>query len=85
MQFHGKNIFCIQERAEEDCPTWHTERGCIAVQEALLQDLEGGEKNTKQLKGHLKDIVQAASGVTPSSRGRIEMPDSNGMAARMSH
>lgn len=55
------------------------------MQEALLQDLEGGEKNTKQFKGHLKDIVQAASGVTPSSRGRIEMPDSNGMAARMSH
>ncbi|CAL8470725.1 g10267 [Coccomyxa elongata] len=56
-----------------------------ALQEALLRDLEGGEKNTKQLKGHLKDIVHAASGVTPSSRGRIEMPDSNGMAARMSH
>lgn len=59
----------------------------LGVQEALVQDLEGGEKNAKQLKGHLKDIVQAVwpSGVAPSNRGRSDMPDSNGMVARMSH
>ncbi len=55
------------------------------LQEALVQDLEGAEKNVKQLKGHLKDLVQAASGVAPSTRGRSDMPDSNGMVARMSH
>lgn len=50
-----------------------------------MQDVEGGEKNLKQLKGHLKDIVQAVSGVPSSTRGRSDLPDSNGMVARMSH
>ena len=58
-----------------------------AVQESIVRDVGEGEKSAKQLKGHLKDVLQACSGLQPkhSSRDRRESAETNGLqASRMS-
>ena len=44
------------------------------MQDAIVQDIEGGEKSAKALKGHLKEMLQACNGT----------PTSNGLAHKMS-
>ena len=59
----------------------------MSVQESVVKDIGEGEKSAKQLKGHLKDVLQACSGLQPkhSSRDRREPADTNGLqASRMS-
>ena len=60
---------------------------CMLAQESIVKDVGEGEKRAKQLKGHLKEVLQACSGLQPkhNSRDRREPADTNGLqASRMS-
>lgn len=57
----------------------------VHAQESIVNDITEGEKSANQLKGHLKDVLQACSGLgqKPSARDRREHADvsSNGLQA----
>ena len=59
----------------------------LFIQESIVKDVGEGEKSAKQLKGHLKDVLQACSGLQPkhSAREMREPSETNGLqASRMS-
>ena len=55
----------------------------MSVQESIVKDIGDGENSATQLKGHLKDALQACSGLQPkhSSRDRRESAETNGLPA----
>lgn len=56
----------------------------LLVQDAVLRDLEGGEKSIKQLKARLKEILQLATGLPSRDSLRSLMSDGSGLGMRMS-
>ena len=57
------------------------------MQESIVKDVAEGDKSAKQLKGHLKEVLQATSGLASkhSGRDRRESAERNGLQApRMS-
>ena len=59
----------------------------VNLQESILKDIAEGEKSAKQLKGHLKDMLQACSGLQSrhSGREKRESSETTGqLAGRMS-
>ena len=42
----------------------------VHLQESIVNDIVEGEKSAKQLKGHLKDMLQACSGLQSRHAGR---------------
>jgi hypothetical protein len=53
------------------------------MQESIVKDVAEGDKSAKQLKGHLKEALQATSGLTSkhSGRDRRESAERNGLQA----
>ncbi len=66
------------------CLLWMLRRPDVTLQDGLLRDLEGGEKNIKQVKTRLKEVLQAVSGIPSRESLRSVMSDGNGMVMRMS-
>ena len=59
----------------------------VHLQESIIKDIAEGEKSIKQLKGHLKDMLQACSGLQSrhGGRERRESSETTGQpAGRMS-
>jgi hypothetical protein len=54
------------------------------VQDALVRDIEGGEKAAKQVKADLKEVLQVCNGIPIVNRTSSNLSDINGMATRMS-
>ncbi len=62
-------------------------RKAVRMQESIAKDVAEGEESAKQLKGHLRDVLQATSGLASkhSGRDRRESAERNGLQApRMS-
>lgn len=59
------------------------------MQEAIVKDMAAGEAGAKQLKGHLKNVLQAVNGLaskhgSSSSREGREASATNGFMPKMS-
>lgn len=82
---------CVADCLSCLCSRVHKWRSCLClhlfIQESIVKDVREGEKSSKQLKGHLKDVLQACSGLQPkhSVRDRRESSETDGLqASRMS-
>ena len=58
------------------------------MQEAIIKDVAAGEASAKQLKGHLKSVLQAVNGLaskhgSSSSQDEREASATNGLMPKM--
>ena len=73
-----------------EAPCGHQTSTACGAQEAIVKDVAAGEASAKQLKGHLKSVLQAVNSLAPkhgsssSSRDGREASATNGLMPKMS-